>query len=86
MVENDEWATDPETGEILVSRFSGFATAAAPDGSLALLRLTMFDGAEGDIEAAVQLVLRPAHVRDLINALTDIEAALVLKAKPAGSA
>ena len=65
MAENDQWDQDPQSGDLLVAMLSGFATACAPDGSLAVLRLTYLGDEEAGAAGAVQLALRPAHVRDL---------------------
>jgi len=85
MPENDQWDTDLATGDLLVSRLSSRASAAAPDGSMALLRITLVEGDNYDA-SAFEFGLRSPHVRDLTNAQTEAKATLVARAKPAGSA
>ena len=85
MAESDHWDRDPETGDLLVAMLSGFATACAPDGSLAVLRLAMDGNADGR-PSAVQIVLRPDHVHELIETLSELDAKLALRAKKGGRA
>ncbi|BCW88071.1 hypothetical protein sos41_12090 [Alphaproteobacteria bacterium SO-S41] len=82
---SDEWEKD-EDGQLLVSMLTGFATGVAPDGSLAVLRIGFRSPSDDDEEGAVQLALRPEHIRELIETLTKLEAKMVEKATPAGSA
>lgn len=85
MAGNDGWDKN-EDGQLLVSMMTGYATGVAPDGSMAVLRLGFHETDNVDETGAVQLALRPEHVRELIDALTMLEAQMVLKATPAGSA